>query len=104
MISEGKLTQGSAGELFVNCDDFWPDNQRSDAWFVDGAVMMPGAGSALLIVEGAIVMMNRGKNGAHADVEQAQNCCNGSLHSDDDRNVSRRNCCAQAELNERRMT
>jgi len=95
---ERKLAQCSSGKLFVNDDYVGPDDQRSNARFIDRAVVMPRAGGALLVVEGVVVMMDRGKNGAHAHVEQAQNCCNGSLHSDDVRNVRRKNCCAQAEL------
>jgi hypothetical protein len=42
--------------------------------------------------------MDRGKNGAHAHVEQAQNRCNGSLHSDDVRNLKPKNSSTQAHF------
>ena len=98
MNPEGKLAQGRSGKFFVNDEQFRPDKQGGDARFIDGAVVMPGTGGALLIVEGGIVMMDRGKNGAHAHVEQAQNCCNGSLHSDDVRNLKPKNGSKQAHF------
>jgi hypothetical protein len=98
MNPEGKLAQGSPGKFFMNDDHFRPDDQRCDARFIDRAVVMPRTGSALLIVKGGIVMMDRGKNGAHAHVEQAQNCCNGSLHSDDVRNLKPKNSLRQAHF------
>ena len=98
MNSEGKLPQDSGRNFFVNDDHFRSDDQRRDARLIDRAIVMPGTGGALLIVEGGIVMMDRGKNGAHAHVEQAQNCCNGSLHSDDVRNLKPKNGSKQAHF------
>ena len=98
MNPNGKLAQDSGRNLFVDDDQLRPDNQGRDARLIDRAVVMPRTGGALLIVERIIVMMDRGKNGAHAHIEQAQNCCNGPLHSDNGRNLRRKNTSAQAEL------
>jgi hypothetical protein len=50
------------------------------------------------------VMMNRGKDGAHAQVEQTNDRCDGSHHSDDARNVRARDAQRQAELKVRPRT
>jgi hypothetical protein len=96
MTPEGKLAQGRVGRGLVNDEHFRRDDQGRDARFINRAVVMPRTGGALLIVAGTIVMMDRGKNSAHAHVEQAQNCCNGSFHSDDVRNVKPKNASKQA--------
>jgi hypothetical protein len=93
----GKLAQDSGRNLFVNDQKFRPDNQGRYARFIDRTIVMPRACRALLIIEGIIVMVNCCKNGAHAQVEQAQDCCNRPVHSDDLK-VRRKNRLVQAEL------
>lgn len=56
-------------------------NARRCSDIIPCAFMMPGTGRALLIVaNAALVMMHRGKNGAHAQIEQAQQRGDGARH------------------------
>jgi hypothetical protein len=68
-----KLAKNHLQMLFSEENCIGRENLGADLWSVGCSVVMPGAGRALLITAEtrAIVMMHRGKNRAHAHVEQA---------------------------------
>jgi hypothetical protein len=81
--AQGKLAQSDREGLFANNHELRPNQKGRDNRFIDGAVVMPRTRGALLITAGGIVMMGRSENGAHAQVEQTNDRCYGSHHSDD---------------------
>lgn len=50
MNAKGSVPQDDVLDLFRGVNQLWWNDSGSYAWLVDGAVVMPGAGGALLIV------------------------------------------------------
>ena len=75
MDPKRQLPQGETGSFFEEKDGIGPNNAWGYAGFIDNAVVVPRTCGALLIVERAVMVMDRGKNRAHAQVEQAKHCC-----------------------------
>ena len=98
MNEQRKFAQGKTGRLVENHHDLGPSNQRGNGRLIDRAVVMPGARGALLVFQRAVVVMRRGQNRAHTQVEQANDRCDGAHHFDDAGKLSGRDGGMQAVI------
>lgn len=81
MNARGKLAQGQSLQFIPKSDWLGTDDNGRDYRLIDDAVMVPRTGGALLMIgKGAIMVMDCGKNRAHAHVEQANDRCSASHH------------------------